>query len=285
MVRRAFLVCIAALLALAVVRPPPLRAQASPAGELAVFAANVLLGGVTAGVSARLHGASFLDGLGDGALGGAAVYAGKRLSTAHVPGAGLAGRVVGCVGASVIRNAAIARPPLHRIIVPVGPVSFYATRGEHGVAVSPKLNLGRGIYLGYLVVHDAHEIDWARSLSAGAPVFRTPRLPSYAAEGREAGGLELLGAISAADTVLSHDAHRRFVLAHERVHLVQDDVITISWTDPIEDWLLGRVPGGEVVRRYVDTDLPYLGFMLLGVAALPYESRPWEIEAGYLDGS
>ena len=80
-------------------------------GELLVLGINAALGGATAGIAQELNGGSFLEGLREGAAGGAVVYAGKRLNTLDVDQAGLVGRMLGAVGASVIRNSAAARPP------------------------------------------------------------------------------------------------------------------------------------------------------------------------------
>lgn len=272
------------LTVLLIARPAGARAQADIGTDLVVLGINALLGGATAGIARELNDGAFLEGLGGGAAGGAAVYVGKRLNTMKVDEAGLVGRMIGAVGTSMIRNSAAARPVLERIIVPVGPVSLYLTFAEEGTRVAPKLHLGRAIYLGRLIVDDDFVIDWSETASAGAPVFRGRGVAVRYGSDEEAGGVELLGAIAVSDRSVVNYPDEHALLSHERVHVVQDDFITIGWTDPVEDWLLGHIPFGDTIGRYVDTGVVYLGFAYTGVVLIPYEDRPWEIEADYLGG-
>lgn len=84
-----------------------------------------MLGGLTAGIVQRLRGGSFSDGFARGAVGGAVAYAGRRIAAERFDGAGLLGRQVGAVGASVVRNASERRPSLERLFFPAGPLHVY----------------------------------------------------------------------------------------------------------------------------------------------------------------
>lgn len=278
------------VLVLVLLAPPaPASAQVDLGAELLTLGVNAMLGGATAAVGRELHGGSFLDGLAVGAAGGAAVYAGKRLNTIGGDGVGrgfgAVGRIVAAVGVSAVRNSAGNRGALDRIILPVGPVSLHLRPGADSQRVAAKLHIARTVYLGHLILDDSFAIDWSETVSAGAPVFRGQGVAVRFGDDEEAGGVELLGAISISDRSLVRYRDEHALLAHERVHVVQDDFITIAWTDPAEDWLLGHVPGGETIGRYVDTGLVYLGMAVAGAALLPYDDRPWEIEAAYLGGS
>ncbi|HEX7117307.1 MAG TPA: hypothetical protein VF212_00870 [Longimicrobiales bacterium] len=263
--------------------PARARAQATPAGELVLIGANALLGGLTSGVAAWLKGGSFLDGLGGGAAGGSVQYLGKRLSTSSLPGAGLAGGVVGAAGASMVRNGAAGRGLLDRLIVPIGPIVVdWVTVPDSG-GVSARLHVGRAIFLGRLIVNDELELDGGETISAGSPVFQARGRVIEGEAGRGVGGLELWGAVALSDRGLLPPIDGGALLAHERVHLVQDAFLNIAWADPVEDWLLRRIPYGDVVTRYVDFGGIYMVIAGLLIVALPYEDRPWEDEAAYME--
>ncbi|HEX6940412.1 MAG TPA: hypothetical protein VF158_13440 [Longimicrobiales bacterium] len=259
------------------------RAQASPSGELVVLGANALLGGLTSGVASWLRGGPFLKGLGGGAVGGVVQYLGKRISTSALPGAGLAGGVVGATGASIVRNGAAGRGLLDRLIVPVGPLVVDWTAGPDSGGVAVRLHLGRAIFLGWLILDDDLEIDGAETISAGSPVFRAQGRVIRGEAGRGIGGLELWGAIALSDRSLMPPLDYGQLLAHERVHLVQDAFLNVAWADPVEDWLLRRIPYGDVVVRYVDVGGVYMAIAAVFIAALRYEDRPWEDEAAYME--
>lgn len=273
------------LLAVALaVAPSGAAAQATVSGEVAIFGANALIGGITAGFGAWVRGESFVDAFAEGALGGSAMYAGKRLATADVAGAGLVGRFISATGSSIVRNGLAGRDRFDRLIFPLGPITLYWTTPDDHSDLSAKLDLGRSIFLGVLAFDPDLELDWAATASAGAPVFRTP---GRAIEGESGavGGIELLGTIALSDPAVLPPGHHERILAHERVHVLQDDFLSIAWADPIEDWLLGHVPGGAVARRYVDVGGVYAALGAVLMLTLPYEERPWEDEAHYLGGT
>jgi hypothetical protein len=291
----------------------PARAPA-PAGwrtQAGYAVGNAALGGLTAAVASgvrahswRAAGAAFASG----ALGGAGIYLGKRTAAQRFDGAGLAGRQLAAVGASVVRDAGAGRPPLSRLVLPLGPVRVYV--GDAAPASAPASSRGPRrvrVRLDAATVVGAIEaarqpgarFDLRGSLSAGALAFvsRSPA-PAAATDLRQGsdralrlgwalgGALWVLdqppagGALTGVD--LAAAARTR---AHEQVHLVQYDAGYTMWALDGERRLFasaGRT--GRQVGRWLDLGLHIVA---LGAANgfIPYERRPWEREAHALAGS
>jgi hypothetical protein len=282
------LLCGAALLPLA----PPAAGQAIEppldpprwVGDAAGLGVNALLGGLTAGLMQSARGGSFQDGFARGMLGGAVIYAGKRVAVERFAGAGLLGREVAAVGVSVVRNAAEARPSLERLMLPLGPVRLYV-HTDGGLRVRPKLDAATLLAAGFAAAAPELEWDAGDSWSTGAPVFRVEDLLIRGRADEEnpteigASGITRAGAIYLSD-VPGLDYAEDF--AHERVHLIQNDQFFWMWTAPAEEWLLERIPGGERVGRYLDLNLSPLVTRGLSLTFRNYERRPWELEAEFL---
>lgn len=271
------------LCGLAAASPDAARAQVSFGDEVELIGANALLGGLTAGLAMWARGEPFLEAFGLGSIGGAVQYAGKRLATARAPGAGLAGRAIGALGASMVRNVAADRGVLDRWHMPFGPIVFDFGFAPDSQGVRVRLHLGRTIFLARMIVNDELELDVAETVSAGAPVFEAPRRMIQGYNGREIGGMELWSTIALSDRGLLPPFDYGRLLAHERVHLVQDDFLNIAWADPLDDWLVRRLPWGETIVRYVDVGGAYMAIAGVFLLMLPYEDRPWEDEAARLE--
>lgn len=259
------------------------RIQASLSTEFVVIGANAVVGGLTSGLTALARGEPFLRSFSGGLAGGSVHYLGKRIAVGRAPGAGLSGRLVGAVGMSMVRNAGEGRGLLDRLLLPVGPVVVDWMTVPDSSRVRARLHLGRTVFLGVLAWHDELRIDWGETLLTGAPVFRTRDRLLWDAAGSR-GGLELFGSISIRDRQERTALEEARLIAHERVHVLQDDFLTYAMADPVEDWLLELVPGGGAIAEYVDFGLVYLGMGGLLLMALPYEDRPWENEASHLSG-
>lgn len=235
--------------------------------ELATAGVNALLGGATVAVSRMIQGEPAWQGFWTGLLGGAAVYMGKRVAVEAFGGAGFLGREIASVGGSMIRNASAGRAALDELVLPVGPVRLYIS----DAGVVPRLDLATvAVTSVYMLGHDAR-IDPLESLSSGAVVLRgnTP-----------APGLSAAGVVLAWSELPPSEGPR--LLAHERVHVVQYDQAFLSWTEPAERWLSGRVQEQPGFLHNVD-----LGGLALGVQTglnltFDYGSRPWEREAYFL---
>ncbi len=269
--------------------PEPARAQANASTELKVIGANALLGGVTAGVTALVHGRPFRRAFGLGAAGGAIVYGGKRFMSWHgIPGSGLAGRFVGATGASMVRNGAAGRGAFDLMLLPMGPFTLYLRPPNDSTNAPIKLNLVRAAYLTGLVLRDDFRVDWHASLNAGTPVFERPGRVLFRRDDKVTLGLAIGGAVIVGDPTsmpLVNATPYGELLAHERVHVVQGDFLEISWTGPIEQWLLGALPGGTWLRRYVEPGFLSLAIAAAGLAAMPGDVSPWEKEAEYFESA
>lgn len=271
------------VLLLCLAAPERGAAQATVSEELVVAGANALLGGLTSGIVRWVRGESFLEGLWGGALGGGVHYAGKRIGTAAFPGAGLAGTMVGATGASMVRNVGMGYGMLEYLTLPVGPIVLNWRTTPDSAGVSARLHVGRAIFLGRLLLNDDLRFNGAESLSAGTPVFEARDRVIEGESGREIGGVEMWGTITLSDRGLMPPLDHGRLLAHERVHVVQETLLNIAWADPIEDWLVARLPYGDVVNRYVDFGGVYMAVAGLMILVLPYEYRPWEDEAAYME--
>jgi len=252
--------------------------------ELAVVGGNVLLGALTAGLWQELGGGSFKDGFTRGALGGAVIYAGKRIASGRFPVAGLLGREVAAVGHSVVRNAGEGRGTLDRVALPLGFLPAQVQLGSWGKDARVRVDVLALWNLGYGLIEPKLELDWSRSLTWGAAVF-TSRGYDFVVDDARASAMAAVGTIYLNGDLVAFPGFER-VGAHERVHVLQGDAI-ISWGDAADDWLEAQVPPLQWVSRYVTPRLFSLGFFALGrlvESQVEYSHRPGELEARALAG-
>lgn len=269
-----------ALAALALAAPAAAQQNASPrpgwAADFTVLSANVLFGGLSAGMVQRARGGSFRDGFARGAAGGAGVYAGKRIAVGRWPGAGLLGREVASVGSSVVWNAGQGRPSFEEVALPVGPVRLYVRPAERRVrARVDAVSLAATVYA---VARPELEWDAGRSLSAGAAVFTAPRHAMYLV-GNRVSGLAYPGNVYLGTAPHQDPAWFAESFAHERVHNVQADQIFFALGRPLQEALLRGLPGGRALGRWVDLDLSVFAIAGLALAIEEHDDRPWEMEA------
>lgn len=194
------------------------------------------------------------------------VYAGKRIATSPRPGSGLAGRQVASIGSSIIGNAVAGRGMLDRIALAAGPVRLYMGRGVPGLDWRVDLPAVGSATWGLL---HGGELDLPACLSAGAIVLK------------DHAGFALPG------TIFYHHAatpdSRAYILAHEQVHILQYDQSFLSWGDPFEGWLAGRVPWARVALGHFEFNVPVLATAAaLGFFVWEHNVQPWEAEAMYL---
>lgn len=246
-------------------------------GELRFAATNILLSGAVASLIAALRDdVTVAEAFPTAAAGGAVVYLGKRVAVARFTGAGLLGRQVASMGASIGRNAGDGRGPLDELVFPVGVGRLYWDRATRRVALRPDLST-----IG-LTVSAALEpgltLDWSRSLSAGTPVF----LLSDATLGENVAG-RAVGNVILADPLAQSPLDD--VLAHERVHVLQLDQHFTLWGDALEEWAVGLL-GARSARLagHVDLVVPTM-LVGVGVSALWSSGQnPLESEAQFLHG-
>ncbi len=252
-------------------------------GDVAFLSTNALTGGVAAGVLRRMEGGRFRDGFAAGTLGGATAYLGRRVAAEEFDGAGLVGRQISGVGASMVRNAGEGRPLLDHLIFPVGPLRLHVDRGqEEGIRVHPRVSAHDLAWTVGFVLSSDTEFDLSSSLSAGAPVFRAPQRQFRGPDGGVADGISIAGVVGLADVP---QERLRTVFPHERVHVLQYDFGSIVWGDPVERRILERHRWGREASRWVAPSVVFPAarggfYRLLGVE---HRNQPAEIEAKFLD--
>lgn len=235
--------------------------------DVAVLGVNALVGGVVAGVGALLRGGDAGDAFLDGALGGAVVFAGKRVAIQGFDGAGLLGRMTGGVGSSMVAGAAESRPLLSEVWLPVGPLWLRA-RGSGGVPVRVSLReLGTLVWAG---TRDELAFDVSESLSNGTPVFRAER--HHLEHGSRVGGIALGGVVLVGRSDIPPERVRR----HEMIHVLQHDFGQRALAHPAEAWLGRRLLGRELPVVVGAVDLLLLGFYSVVGDAVEAEAYWWD---------
>lgn len=250
-------------------------------GDVAFLSTNALTGGIAAGVIRRMEGGRFRDGFAAGTLGGATAYAGRRVAAEGFEGAGLVGRQISGVGASMVRNAGEGRPLLEHLIFPVGPVRLHVDRTD-GLRVHSRVSAHDLAWtVGFALSSDT-EFDISASLSAGAPVFRAPQRQFRGPNGEVADGLSIAGVVGLADV---SEARLRTVFPHERVHVLQYDFGSIVWGDPVERRILERHRWGREASRWVTPSVvfPAVRGGFYGLLGVEHRNQPAELEAKFLD--
>jgi hypothetical protein len=256
-------------------------------GHLTVLAVNSLIGALTGGIVQRLRGGSFENGFAWGAGGGVVIYVGKRIAAERFWGAGLAGREVVSVGSSMVRNASEGRPVFSRLLMQLGPLPMRLDmRLTEGLQVKPRVDVFALERLGYGLADGRLHLELGESISSGAPVFQATD------EGILSRGVTVRG-LTQARTVFLSDPRRLSVsaqdrektLAHERVHVLQQDFILTAWNDPVTDVLLRQVPRSGLFRDYLSFNA--VGCMIGAFRTLVYSPdelyrSPRELEASFL---
>lgn len=250
-------------------------------GQFTTLSANAVIGGLTAGLIQELRGGSFQDGFVRGALGGTAIYAGKRVAIERFSGAGLIGREVAAVGASIVRNASDGIGTFDRLILPVGVTRLYWQPKQKKASL--KLDIVAAGYVVYGVLEKELDFEVEQSLSAGAAVFSTnEKLISYGTGEQHAAGVSRAGIVLRAHITPYGDEFLDRAFAHERVHVLQDDQLFITLNDHADDWVLGRLGPAARISRFVDINLSTEVLRILGGFIDNHADRPWEMEAIFL---
>ena len=247
-------------------------------GEFASLSANGLLGALTGGLAQHFRGGSFQDGFLRGALGGTIVYAGKRTASESFAGAGLLGRSVAAVGSSSVRNASEGAPLLSRLTLPLGPVWVEIDTSSRGIAarIDP-VALG---WIAYAISEPELELDWGATFSGATPTFKTHnKVFELPGDTVHAAGLTNAGIVYLADIPAYGAVDKRRHRAHEQIHVIQEDQLAITWTDPLGRWAIGSVPGLESVRSRLAVNLSTEILRILAGGIAEHEDRPWEVES------
>jgi hypothetical protein len=250
-------------------------------GEFTTLSANALLGGLTAGITRRLRGGSFQDAFLEGLLGGSALYAGKRIAAERFAGAGFLGRETAAVGISVVRNAAENTGLLDRLILPVGPVRVELRRRAPRsvrLLVDP-IALGWTVWA---ITEPELHFDAGASLSSGTPIFLTDdKVLQFGDDTVHAAGVTKAGVAFVADVPGFGEDFRRRALSHERVHVLQQDHISLLWIDPLVRLALARLPL-QRATAHIEVNLSTELMRMLGQFFPEHDERPWELESIFL---
>jgi hypothetical protein len=258
--------------------PPCRESYPSWTGELAALGANALLGGLSAGVMQKAKKGSFSAGFLRGLAGGAVIYGGKRIAVERFGGAGLVGREVAALGSSMVRNSGEGRGMLEEVALPVGPVWLFLQSGAPRVRA--RIDVYSTAWMLWAIQSSELDLDYGRSLSAGAPVFVTNNRviisdsDSTHALGVTEGAVMMISDIPA----YGRESSRR-VFEHERVHVLQMDQVFRTITDPFEDMLIDRVPYVRRLNGYIELNLAAPLFSLINDRIPAHLDRPWETEA------
>jgi hypothetical protein len=247
-------------------------------GEFASLSANGVIGGLTAGLIRHFRGGSFRDGFVRGMAGGAATWAGKRITAESFGGAGLIGRSVSAAGASMVRNAGAGATTFDRLILPLGPLWLDVAPGRRVFRV--RVDVAALAWLTWAVAEPELRLDGRKSLSAGAPVFLTDgKLISFGNDEVHAAGTTNAGVILLAGIPAYGPEFERRAIAHERIHVLQEDQLAILWSDPGISKLAGLTASGRLANQYVAWNLATEVLRVAGHAFPEHGDRPWELEA------
>lgn len=194
--------------------------------DFGIAAANVLIGGATAAITAWLGGRDVSDALAGGALGGGVVFLGKRVAAEDFGGAGLAGRQIGAVGANIVSNTGHGRAWLEEIWLPIGPVWVQTRRGPGWRA---RIDLPEVAVVAWALSRSELQFDAGASLQNGALFFRAP-------DHRMIGNGEAIAGFAATGVVVVGHSNldEGEIRAHEMTHVVQQDFVLHSWSRPLE---------------------------------------------------
>jgi hypothetical protein len=259
--------------------------------NLGLAGTNALLSGTVVSLHRWVRGESlgtaFREGFGPGALTGVLTYAGKRIAVESFWGAGLLGRQIHGAGASSARSLSAGGGFADDLNLFLGPVRVRITDSSEDGGARWRVSGLDTYWLIYGIADSRFSMDWERSLSSGAPVFRPDRGRRIEApSGERIGGAALGGVIFLSDGLGEEEES---LLRHERVHVMQFDYLHTLVSQPLELAALRRLRGDreEGLLQHIEErlypDLLILGFgALLGTSA---ESRraPWEVEAYLLE--
>lgn len=243
------------------------RGQPEWVEDFGIVAANVLIGGATAAVSAWLGDRDVSDAFMGGALGGGVGFLGKRVAAEDFDGAGLTGRHIGAVGANIVSNAGRGLGWLEEIWLPVGPV-WIQTRRDPGWRA--RIDLPEVAVVAWALSRSELQFDAGASLQNGALFFRAPDHRMIRRNGNRVAGFAATGVVFVGQSPLSEGTVR----AHEMTHVVQQDFLLHTWSRPLEaaGWRL-------VTGRPVPIDLGVARLMMVG----PLEAMT-EGEAELMEG-
>jgi len=202
-----------------VVVPSGARAQTQPSDQriprAKLVAINMAIGGLTSGIIQTVAGRSFWKGFAKGSAGGALVYGGKCLIAQRSSLGYWLGREVVAVGSSVVRNASAGRGTFDELVLPVGPIWIYRDN-KAGTQIA-KVDVSQAIIATYFASQPRATFKAWKSFWSGGLIFDDSTADT---------------SVEAAGVIRLTDGTYDDVLAHETVHVAQDEFMSIAWSDP-----------------------------------------------------
>ena len=221
---------------------------------------NGLIGGATAAITASIHHRPIRKAAVVGAIGGATVFVGKCFIGNSRPSTDWLGQQTVAVGSSIVGNASSGRSVLERIVLPLGPIRLYHDVKRRRTWV--KLDVLETGVATYYATKPNTSVDWDLTWKHGALILFDKTAPT---------NFEVAGVIKTWSRSLS-------ILDHEQIHVAQEQFVTTAWEDPLQEWVLPRVPGGGWVNRYFQVGILAPVWALANSVITKYD-RPWEKEA------
>lgn len=239
----------------------PAQTQPQKIPRAKLIAINIAIGGMTSGIVQAALGQSFWKAFAKGSAGGAFVYGGKCLIAQRTSLGYWLGREVVAVGSSVVRNASAGRGTFDELVLPLGPIWIYRNN-KSGTQIA-KVDVSQAIIATYFASRPKATFKAWKSFWSGGLIFDDSAADSH---------------VEAAGVIRLREYYPDGVLAHETIHVAQDEFMSIAWSDPLEEWLLAYVPGGKTVHRFVALGLlqPMWGIV---DSKIDVWDRPWEKEA------
>lgn len=194
--------------------------------------ANALIGGVTAGIGALIGGHPPGPAFLKGAAGGGVAYLGKVVAGSGHGLSGLVGRQVAALGSNVVADGGRGRPLLQEIWLPAGPAWLQVGPAR---PFDVRLELIGLAVTGWALLSDDLRLDPDASLRTGALVFSG-----------ESGGLGFNAGFAAGGVVAITAPGVEDILAHESIHVLQQDMVLLSVTRPLEASLFRSMLGREL---------------------------------------
>ena len=260
------------------------RAQVSAGDRARNVAVNGIIGATRAALDAHRTHRSVPTAAGLGFIGGATVSGGKQLAGANRGPSPFAGRLLAAAGNSLTLSAGGEQPTL---ALQAGPLLITSVKAPSDSSASrrwrwrARLNLVQLAYLGYFATSGQYRFDAGMSARLGAPVLRkrSGLAPGLAKDGGGSLGFVRLGTVLLADSSWFQNDSEHDLVAHESVHVLQEDQFNLLLSLPAERALFKPPTRAGWFGRHFDLGV-LAPLVVTGLEVMTqYERRPWEQEA------
>ena len=167
------------------------------------------------------------------------------------------------LGTSIVANALMAKPPLQRIAIPVGPMVLernFKTRRNRA-----RVSLAAAATSTYFFIAPTKTFSLSETLKHDVMAFRD----THADLDYEGGGVIILRHFDAKENI-----------THELTHVSQTDFISLAWGEPLQEWLAPKYPLTNRLNTYFDFNILQPLWAVVSTQGKIWD-RPWEKEARY----